>query len=222
MNTIKNDRLWIKAYDWIKKEIFNGSLKEGMPLSESMLAQEVKISRTPIREALSVLERHGYVTLVSGKGAFVSSISMDVVREIYEIRRLLEPYAARTAIYHIPDDLLDSAEKNWLRIQSLIENGIEVNWPGVASLDKDLHVMVTMHTANRHIRDILLPYNAQMERFQLLSAKALANVEETTRQHLSIIACIKKKDENELAELLLEHIISSENNIRKLYSPYLS
>ncbi|MDR2529370.1 MAG: GntR family transcriptional regulator [Synergistaceae bacterium] len=219
MNGAEDNKLWVKAYEWVKNGIFNGSLNEGMPLSEGMMARKINISRTPIREALRILERDGYVSLVPGKGAFISSVSMEVVREIYEIRRLLEPYAARTAVRRIPENLLREAEEQWLKIQATLEKGGKIDWPKIASLDKDLHIMITAHTANGQIRNILLPYNARVERFQLLSAIALSNLRETVQQHLDIIACIKARDENELAELLLEHIISSEKNIRRLYSP---
>ncbi|MDR0652535.1 MAG: GntR family transcriptional regulator, partial [Synergistaceae bacterium] len=69
--SVRDNRLWLKVYEWIKGGIFSGALADGTPLSENMLAQETGISRTPIREALRVLAQDGFVVLVPGKGAFV-------------------------------------------------------------------------------------------------------------------------------------------------------
>jgi DNA-binding GntR family transcriptional regulator len=218
-NGIGDKRLWVKAYDWVKESIFSGKLEEGLPLSENMLAQEVKMSRTPIREALRKLAQDGFVMLVPGKGAIVSATSIDDVREIYEIRRLLEPYAARTAVYRIPDGFIDEIEEKWEDTVSKLRDGCEINLSDVAALDMSFHSSLIRYTANGRLRDAMLPYNAQIERFQLLSAKSLSNLMETTKQHLNLIECIRKRDGDELACQLLKHIISSEENVMRLYLP---
>jgi DNA-binding GntR family transcriptional regulator len=219
INGINDKRLWVKAYDWVKENLFSGTLEEGAPLSENMLAQEVKISRTPIREALRQLAQDGFITLVPGKGAFVSSTTIDDVREIYEIRRLLEPYAARTAVYRIPDSYIDEIEEKWKETVSNLTDGRNINLSDVAALDMSFHSALIRYTANGRLRDAMQPYNAQIERFQLLSAKSLSNLMETTKQHLNLIECIRRRDGDELACQLLSHIISSEENVMKLYLP---
>jgi DNA-binding GntR family transcriptional regulator len=217
--SVKDNRLWLKVYEWIKSGIFNGVLADGVPLSENMLAQETGISRTPIREALRVLAQDGFVTLVPGRGAFVAEITLESIREIYEVRRLLEPIAARTAVMRIPDDYLDRVASKWFEIRYMIDERHPVKWEDIAELDKEFHLMITTNAANRRIRDILVPYAAQVERFQLMSAKALSNVEETARQHLQLIDCIRKRDGDELAGLMAEHIVSSEENVMKMFNP---
>ncbi|MDR1651276.1 MAG: GntR family transcriptional regulator [Synergistaceae bacterium] len=217
--SVRDNRLWLKVYEWIKSGVFSGALAGGEPLSESMLAQETGISRTPIREALRVLARDGFVTLVPGKGAFVAEITLESIREIYEVRRLLEPYAARTAVMRILDDYLDRAASKWREIKSMINERRPVEWGEIADLDREFHLMITTNAANRRIRDILIPYAAQVERFQLMSAKALSDVGETARQHLQLIDCIRRRDGDELAGLMLEHIVSSEENVMKIFVP---
>jgi DNA-binding GntR family transcriptional regulator len=217
--SVRDNRLWLKVYEWIKSGIFNGVLADGAPLSENMLAQETGISRTPIREALRVLAQDGFVTLVPGRGAFVAEITLESIREIYEVRRLLEPIAARTAVMRIPDDYLDRVASKWFEIRYMISERHPVEWGEIAELDKEFHLMITTNAANRRIRDILIPYAAQVERFQLMSAKALSNVEETARQHLQLIDCIRNRDGDELAGLMAEHIISSEENVMKMFNP---
>jgi GntR family transcriptional regulator, rspAB operon transcriptional repressor len=80
----------VVVYENLKKRIINNSLKSGESLSESVLAKELKISKTPIREAFQQLEKEGFIENIPGKGSFVSRISVQDIREIFEIREILE------------------------------------------------------------------------------------------------------------------------------------
>ncbi|MDR3254309.1 MAG: GntR family transcriptional regulator [Synergistaceae bacterium] len=218
MNTVvKDSRLWTKAYEWVKDSVLNGGLEDGEPLSESRLATLVNISRTPIREAFRALARDGYVNLIPGKGAFVSAISVEDVKEIYEVRKLLEPFAARSAVRYIPEALIAEIEDRWREKETKLKDGREVSLREIAALDMEFHAAITKYTQNERIRNILSPYNAQIERFQLLSAKSLSNLFDTIGQHLDLVERIKKRDGGEIACLLLKHIESSEENILRLY-----
>lgn len=217
MNIVKDNRLWTKAYKWVKDSVLNGDLEDGEPLSESRLAMLVNISRTPIREAFRALARDGYVKLIPGKGAFVSAISMEDVKEIYVVRKLLEPFAARSAVRYIPESVLAEIEDRWREKETKLRDGHEVGLREIAALDMEFHSVITKYSQNGRIRKILSPYHAQIERFQLLSAKSLSNLFDTIGQHIDLVECIKKRDSDEIANLLLRHIKSSEENIMRLY-----
>ena len=83
------------VYDNLKERIINGTLKPGMRLREEDLSNEMNISRAPIREALNMLERDGFTTIVPRKGALVSEVKKEDLYYIWELRALLEPYAAK-------------------------------------------------------------------------------------------------------------------------------
>ena len=85
------------AYLEIKHRIVHGLEAPGAPLLESLLAQQLKTSRTPVREALARLHEEGYVEKVPGRGFFVGRITMTLVQNIFEVRRLLEGAAAARA-----------------------------------------------------------------------------------------------------------------------------
>ena len=78
------------VYENLKKRVINHSMKPGDALNESVLSKELKISKTPIREALQQLEKEGFIENIPGKGAFVSRISFQDIRELFEIREILE------------------------------------------------------------------------------------------------------------------------------------
>lgn len=217
MNAAKDNRLWVTAYKWIKDAIESGALNTGEPLSENRLSQEIEISRTPIREALRVLAQEGYVRIVPAKGAFVSEISLEDVKEIYDIRKLLEPFAALSAVTRVPEEEILALESDWKGIQARVAEGESVPWSEVAAIDQRFHFTLIQHSTNKRVQQILSSYHAQIERFQSLSAKSLANVENTVRQHLELIACLKERDGRELSERLYDHIVKSEENVLKDY-----
>jgi DNA-binding GntR family transcriptional regulator len=78
------------VYENLKRRIITNALKPGDPLNEGILSKELKISKTPVREALQQLEKKGLVENIPGKGAFVSRFSYQDIRELFEIREILE------------------------------------------------------------------------------------------------------------------------------------
>ena len=169
---------WTKAYEWIRDAIESGELEMGTPLPENLLAKEIGVSRTPIREALRSLEQDGYVKIIPQKGAFVSEISLEDLKEIYDIRKLLEPFAALSAVNRIPDGEIDEMERGWKALKRAALAG-EVSLSKVSEMDLLLHMTITKYATNKRIGAIITTYHAQIQRFQKLSAQSLANIHET-------------------------------------------
>lgn len=214
----KNDKSsWIRAYNWIKDTIESGELERGTPLSENYLAGKIGISRTPIREALRFLEQDGFVTIVPTKGAFVSEISLEDVKEIYDIRKLLEPFASLSAVSRVPEEEINTMENGWNEIKKRVEEGVGIEWSQISDMDYCLHFTITKYSANKRISAILSSYHSQIKRFQLLSAESLADVKNTINQHVDLLECLRERDSKKFAECLYEHIVKSEENILKDY-----
>ena len=207
---------WIKAYEWIRDAIESRELEMGAPLPENQLAKEIGVSRTPIREALRSLEQDGYVKIIPQKGAFVSEISLEDLKEIYDIRKLLEPFAALSAVNRIPDGEIDEMERGWKALKKAALSG-EVSLSKVSEMDLLLHMTITKYATNKRIGAIITTYHAQIQRFQKLSAQSLANIHETIGQHLEILEKLRERDARGLSSLLYEHIAKSESNIMKDY-----
>ena len=207
---------WTKVYEWIRDAIESGELEMGTPLPENLLAREIGVSRTPIREALRSLEQDGYVKIIPQKGAFVSEISLEDLKEIYDIRKLLEPFAALSAVNRIPEEEIDEMEKGWKALKKAALAG-EVDLTRVSEMDLLLHLTITKYATNKRIGAIITTYHAQIKRFQKLSAQSLSNIHETIGQHLEILEKLRERDARGLSSLLYEHIAKSESNIMKDY-----
>ena len=87
-NSTKSKKMIV--YENLKRRIITNALKPGDPLNEGILSKEFKISKTPVREALQQLEKKGLIENIPGKGAFVSRFSFQDIRELFEIREILE------------------------------------------------------------------------------------------------------------------------------------
>lgn len=207
---------WTKAYEWIRDAIESRELEMGTPLPENQLAREIGVSRTPIREALRSLEQDGYVKIIPQKGAFVSEISLEDLKEIYDIRKLLEPFAALSAVNRIPEEEIDEMERGWKALKKAAMAG-EVDLTRVSEMDLLLHLTITKYATNKRIGSIITTYHAQIKRFQKLSAQSLSNIHETIGQHLEILEKLRERDARGLSSLLYEHIAKSESNIMKDY-----
>lgn len=97
--------------DGLREAILSGVLQEGQPLRQAEIANLFGVSRVPVREALRQLEGEGLVISHAHRGAVVSTLSHDEIREITEMRIALETLAIRTAMEHITKDDLQHAEK---------------------------------------------------------------------------------------------------------------
>lgn len=91
-----------KAFRVIRKEILSNRLPPGESLNERNLSERLKVSKTPIREAIQLLHKEGLVDFVPQKGAFVAQISLNDIGEIMQIREGLEPLAAGIAASSYP------------------------------------------------------------------------------------------------------------------------
>ena len=85
------------VYEKIKKRIIEGTLTPGLAINEIEFAQDLKVSKTPVREALRELEREGLVENVPGRGSAVTNISFQDIREIFELREIIECGAVKRA-----------------------------------------------------------------------------------------------------------------------------
>lgn len=101
------------AYEAVRRAILRGQLAPGTRLTQGDLAARLSLSTTPVREALRRLASEDLVRIDTHRGAIVRGVDKDELREIYEIRLLLEPLAIRKAVLRISDEALDRAESLW-------------------------------------------------------------------------------------------------------------
>ncbi|MEW6663067.1 MAG: GntR family transcriptional regulator [Bacillota bacterium] len=214
----KKSNLAQTAYVQIKEAIIYAKFKPGDYLSENMLADVLEMSRTPVREALKELANENLVEIVPGRGACVKEISLKDIKEIYELRKVLECLAAESAVSNITDTEIEELENAWLSIQSKVQQKEQVEWEIVSRCDNKLHNLLIDKCNNSHLKNFMSVLNQQIFRYQLLTAQTLGDVENTIQQHLEIISLLKERNTEQLLPLLRQHIESAQEIVVKRHS----
>jgi DNA-binding GntR family transcriptional regulator len=203
-----------EAYQRIRCCILRGEFAPAASLSEYVLAAQFKLSRTPVREALTRLEHDGMVHAITGRGTFVSQLTPHDVMEIYEVREQLESYAARVAA-----ERMDAA--GMCELEHVIQRMHEGAAAGYANetfeTDIHLHKSILRATQNNRMIAILATLDDQMHRIRSMWPRTPRWLDGTLAEHEAIVERIKSRDPDGAERAMRNHLRSScEHAIRFL------
>ncbi len=222
---IKSTRIYEEIVRQVKALIAEGRLKSGDQLPpERDLAEQFKVSRTSVREALRTLESLGLIEIRPGEGTFVREVSVEslieplaqvilsqreAVLELFEARRLLEPAIAGLAARRATKDEINEME----RILEAQAKEVAAGLTGLAH-DAAFHAAIAGSARNRAIMRIV---NALMDLLTQSREETLQTPGRPTRSHqdhMRILAAIRRRDEVEAHQAMLNHLIAVEALIR--------
>jgi len=199
-------RLADMAAEKIRKMIIENKFDAGEPLSEMRLAEMLNVSRTPIREAIAILEQEGLLNTVHGKGAFISELKRSDFKEINDLRMVLEPVAAVSAIYTIAPPQLAEHMAIWTHFLSEFESGLELSVTELSEKDDALHFMYINSCGNKRLQGFLRVLRFQTNCYVYAHWNTRECIGETIRQHIEIINAIQNRDEISLSDAVKAHI----------------
>lgn len=200
------------AVNTIREMIIQNRFASGEPLCEVDLARFMAMSRTPIREAITQLCHEGLLKMISGRGAIVPEMTRQDIEEILDLRMVLEPLAAKTSIYKIPNHRLLEAEEIWKQVKEQYENRVDVPVDDLIKWDVELHQLITDNCGNVRLKEFLEKLRLQTRRFVAdawLTQKTFAI--DTVDQHLEILDGLKNRDYNFVKEKLEKHVMLNKN-----------
>jgi len=182
-------RLSDEAYDRVVQHIVSGSLPAGALIQERLLANELQLSRTPLRDALLLLEGEG---LLVREGKRLLVVSMDITRymENLAIRRLLECEAVRLAVGRIESRQLDEMEGTLNRMLKEYEAGRQPQREEVRRIDEALHNAMTAAAGNALLAELVASLRLKTHVFDLKNIPE--RFRDTCREHLAIIAALRE------------------------------
>jgi DNA-binding GntR family transcriptional regulator len=140
------------VYEKIKERIINGSLAPGLPINESDFGRDLDVSKTPVREALRQLEREGLVENIPGRGSAVSHITFQDIREIFEVREIIECGAAKRAALTHDEKAVQAKRKELEQYSKKWTEAKELNWGPV----EDIHLFIMTSIGNQKLIDTYL------------------------------------------------------------------
>ncbi|MBZ6379593.1 MULTISPECIES: GntR family transcriptional regulator [Pacificimonas] len=199
-----------EAYGSIRAGIASGSLEPGAHLTADRLAESIGASRTPVREALRRLAAEGLVQLIPNRGAFVSEYSAQDIRQIYELRILLESFAAASAAENA-----DDANRKRLRfLAEEISNIVQAESPDlerVALLNSEFHRTLIEACGNPRLGKLLASlteYPLIQSTFRRYGRDGLLR---SARQHLELVTAIEDRDAEWARAVMISHIRSAKH-----------
>jgi len=200
-----------KVYSILSKAIFRGDLKPGQRLVESKLAKLMKVSRTPIREAIIELLQKGLAVPSPPKGVKVAPLpTTKELTEFYDISSVIRGLAARKAACNItPQEIKQLQEIIAESEQSLRE----VSLKEIFKLNKKFHQVIEKSSNNKELLFLLDDvYKRSRERFsELLSRKK--RQKESIEEHKIILEALIKKDEELAEQLMKKHIENGKEDL---------
>lgn len=193
-----------RAYRLIKDKIVTCEMMPGVDISEEELAKELGSSRTPIREAILRLEQEKFVTVYPRKGCIVSYITNRDIHEVFQIREIIEPQAAKIVCGNISEEkLIDFKE----RFGQIGLEGNLINDTEFFELDIEFHKYIVNSTNNRFLIEFMNKIFNQDYRIRVLATRLHEYEKKRNRpEHLEIIDAFMKRDEKELEQSILRHI----------------
>lgn len=206
INMQKKDRLAEIAYKEIKNAIFNCTIKPGDCVSGTQLAKLLKMSRTPIREAINTLANEGLVEIQNGVGIFVKGITIREIKELFQVRAILEVAILKQCIDRIPLKALNEVKQKWLTFKEKLSANMHIDLAQISELDFKTHNLINSHSSNTYLKELMSNIYLQVERIQYMSAQALGDTRQTIDEHLELISFIEHKDVVKACESLETHI----------------
>jgi GntR family transcriptional regulator, rspAB operon transcriptional repressor len=210
-----------KVTDWVYEElkgaIVDLRLAPGEPLREATLAEQLGVSKTPIRQALTMLEQEGLVETTSFKGAVVGGYSRQDLLEIYELRELLENLAARAAAESMSEEeraRLDRISRESRKLRS-------GNDPAaLAALVSEFDDVLFDQVHNSRIRALIGNLRAHLTRIGHLTEGIPGRIEASVDEHEKIVRAIAAHDPELAEQHMREHIRSvRDDQLRALAGP---
>lgn len=199
MNHAKPVRLTAKesAYQQLQQWIIDGTLQPEEKLNDTELAQALNISRTPIREALQLLEAQGFVEMVPGKATRVTKIVKEDVGNLLPPLAALQALAAELALPNLTDEHLLLLTETNERFSSAIRQGQDFK---ALKIDEEFHQIIVDAADNQYIHSMLDRLQAHVRRLFFHDAITLG--ERSSKEHEDIIKAFREQDKESAATLM--------------------
>lgn len=201
-----------EAYLRLRDAIVSGDLQPHDSLSEAALAKRLRTSRTPVREALARLATEGLVQLAPGRGARVTDISLTDIRDLFQLREVLEGLAARLAganagAYADEVDVLIQRFREYESIEG------QPRLPDYYELTSALDQLLVAMAGNRRLEQALRDVWAHTRRLRQYASHDVARLESSAREHVQILEAVRQGDGERAEAAVRLHMTNSRRAI---------
>jgi len=206
----ENQPLTEQVFAALHQGIVEGILKPGERIMEIHIADELGVSRTPVREAISKLELEGLVVTENRKGAYVKPMTIIDIKELHQIRGSLEALASKLAAQNATQEEIDDMIiYNQKFEQAVLDNDDD----GIVKYDILFHDTIYKAGRNLKLTQMISSVREQMQRLRVEYVHMISNKTPLIGQHKDIIKNIVEKNPQEAYEAAIGHIKISEDDM---------
>ena len=209
----ENKSLTTLIFEKVREDVLNGVYKSGEKIIEAKVAEEMGVSRTPVREALKQLELDGLVENIPNRGVVVKGVTIDDVHDIYTMRIAIEGIAAKWSVERMPDEAL----KDLKEIYELMEfytmkNDIDK----IFELNTRFHEVIYKSACSRYLEHVLSDFQQFIKITRKKSLASEGRMVEALKEHKVILDAFMVRDSEAAVKALVYHIEQSRFNVDKL------
>ncbi len=200
------------VFNTLRKAILRGELKPGERLMEIALANRLGVSRTPVREAIRMLEQEGLVIMIPRKGAQVAQITMKDLNDVLEVRLGLEELAMQFACKRITQEEIGEMKQALEEIERLQE---AEDVTALAEADVAFHDIIYKATDNKRLNQIINNVREQMYRYRVEYLKDSRTRGTLLKEHREIYEAVVGRDEERAKACIRCHIMNQQQSIAR-------
>jgi len=203
------------VYVALREAIIKNQFKSGERLMETELADEMMVSRTPVREAVRKLQSEGYVVMLPRKGTYVTSLSMQDVNDVFEIRAALESMAASKAAERASDEEIAEI-KRFIEDEAMLWDSSDL--ARTIKSDIQFHSLVYRASKNTKIENLINDLREQTQRLRSSTLSRPGRLRFALEEHRQILAAIEARNPEEAHEASIAHVERSREVMLELLS----
>ncbi len=210
----RNKSLQEQTYQALKTAILSGELAPGQRLVETQLAKKLQVSRTPIREAIGLLQHENLATIDSNNVVRVATISIEDAVQLYDCRIALEQLSVMAACQNATDSQLKELELMVEQAEKLVNSKPSpLTSFRLLDLDYRFHRLLVQSSANPWLVDLLDRVFDKMQLLRIQTKKNNLNVLEIRTEHRRIYEPVQQRNPEAAVQAIKEHLIASKERV---------
>ncbi|KZE33924.1 GntR family transcriptional regulator [Crenobacter luteus] len=206
LQPIKRQTLTSAVTESLRQRILSGEFQDGQQLRQEALSNEYGVSRVPVREALRQLEAEGLIQIIDHKGALVSTLSLDDVLELLDIRALLESELLRAAIPRQTSADLDAAAATLKEFGVALEKHDVRHW---GELNSRFHLALYRAAQRPNTLALIEQLHNKTDRYTRMQILFTHTMERAHEEHNKLLALCRAKATDEAVDFIRYHILSA-------------
>lgn len=201
------------VFNTLREAILKGELKPGERLMELQLAARLGVSRTPIREAIRMLEQEGLAVTIPRRGAEVARMTEKDMEDVLQVRGALDELAVKLAAESITSEQLKMLERAGADFErSLATNDVRE----IAQADVAFHDAIYQATGNCRLVNLLNNLREQLYRYRVEYLKDSSSYPRLLKEHRDIVDSLRRKDKSAAAEIMLDHVKNQAEAVKNM------